>query len=123
MRKLILIVLIMFGLFGSSSGQQISHIIERNGWYRLYDQDGKYYTNISMIEGKMVTYTSGYFILYRNGWYYLYNTQGKKYKTLDANQLGEIVASTSVGFTTENNGWLYTYDIQGNKINTRSVNE
>lgn len=123
MRKLIIIIILMFGLFGSSSGQQISHIMERNGWYRLFDQNGKYYTTVSMNEGQMVTYTSNYFILYRNGWYILYNSQGRKYKTMDANILGEIVASTSVGFTTERNGWLYTFDIQGNKINTRSVNE
>jgi len=122
MRKLLITCIIMFGIFGSSMAQ-ISHIMERNGWYRLYDERGKYITNLSTNEGQMVTYTSTYFILYKMGWYNLYNCKGQKYKTLNANQLGEIVASTSVAFTTEKDGWLYTFDINGNRINTRSINE
>ncbi len=62
-------------------------ILFRNGWYNLYNTQGKKYQTLDAnILGEIVASTSIAFTTERNGWLYTFDIQGNKISTRSVNE-------------------------------------
>lgn len=122
MKKLFLIfALTMFGL--SSKAEQISSVETSGSWVYIYNSQGKKYKTLSTSSvGRILGYSSTFFVSESGSWIYLWDAEGKKYKTMSKSSVGEIIGVAGDTFTSRSGSWIYTWDKDGKKINTRSAN-
>ena len=121
MKKIIFLVLLsMFGF--SSKAEQISSVETNGSWIYVYNSQGKKYKTLSVSTvGKIMGYSSSFFVSENGSWIYLWDSEGKKYKTLSKSTVGEVTGVAGDTFTSRNGNWIYTWDKEGKKINTRSA--
>lgn len=122
MKKILsVILLIMFGL--SSKAEQISSVETNGNWVYVYNSKGQKYKTLSTSTvGKVVGYSSSFFVSENGSWIYLWDSDGKKYQTLSKSSVGDLTGVAGDTFTSRNGSWIYTWDKNGKKINTRSSN-
>lgn len=122
MKKYLLFILIaMFGF--SSKAEQISSIETSGSWIYIYDSKGKKYKTLSASSvGRVLGYSSSFFVSESGSWIYLWDSEGKRYKTLSKSSIGDVIGVAGDTFTSRSGSWIYTWDKDGKRINTRSAN-
>lgn len=121
MKKILLLFLL--GMLGfSSKAEQISSVETSGSWVYLYNSQGKRFKTLSSSSvGKILGYSSSFFVSESGSWIYLWDSEGKKYKTLSKSSVGEVTGVAGNTFTSKCGSWIYTWDKEGKKINTRSA--
>ena len=121
MRQILLLLALVYSM--KSMPQQISYIEETSSWYIIYDQDGKRVRSFNTSQGKLVAYTSTFYIIRQgNSWYYTYDIKGNRIHTFSIASTGEILSASGDTFTTKfGNSWIYTWTKDGKRISTRST--
>ncbi|MCH5232148.1 MAG: hypothetical protein J1E78_00815 [Muribaculaceae bacterium] len=120
MKKLLLFIfLVMFGF--SSKAEQISSVETSGSWVYIYNSQGKKYKTLSASTvGRVMGYSSTFFVSESGSWIYLWDAEGKRIKTMSKSTVGDVVGVAGDTFTSKNGSWIYTWNKEGKKINTRS---
>lgn len=103
--------------------QTIAYIDVSNAWYKIYDQNGRNIKTISTTQGKLMGYSSSFYIIKQGSAFYTtYDPKGRKLYTFGVNTVGEIIAVSGDTFTSRLGSWILTWNKDGKKLATRSVN-
>lgn len=120
--KKIFLILVLFALGLTSKAEQISMVETQGSWVYVYNEQGKKYKTLSASTvGKVLGFSSSFFVSENGSWIYLWDAEGRKYKTFSKSTMGEVIGVAGNTFTTKNGSWIYTWDKDGKKINTRSA--
>ena len=112
--KKILSIIIMCLLTVAVSAKNISYIDEKGGYYRIYDEYGKLWHEMSTNKGKLISYSSEFIMLKdKSGYYYWYRNDGKKMKTLSTNEVGTVIKVTDDGFVSKKGGYIIIWNHLG----------
>lgn len=121
MKKLVLLCLLAFSSMNIMA-EVISSVEESGSWVYLYNEKGSKYKTLSASSvGRVVGYSSSFFVSESGSWIYLWDADGKKYKTLSKSSVGDVIGVAGNTFTSRSGSWIYTWDRNGKKINTRSA--
>ena len=121
MKKFLAISLLILS-FTVIYAEEISSVESSGSWVYLYNSKGKKYKTLSAsTTGRVIGYSSSFFVTQNGSWIYLYNSDGRKYQTLSASTVGEVIGVAGDTFTSRNGNWIYTWSKEGKKINTRSA--
>ena len=121
MQRLLILILALLCALGLRA-QRISYIETTNSWYYVYDENGKRIRSFSTSQGKLVTYSSTFYIIRQgNSFYIIYDATGKRITSLGVNVVGEILSASGDTFTSRNDSWIYTWTKEGKRINSRSA--
>ena len=119
--KTILIIISFFSAVVELKAQSISCIETTKGWYNIYDQDGKMIKSLSTGLGKLVGYSSSFYIIkQKTGFYITYDVCGKKLHTFSTGVVGEILTVSGDTFTSRKDSWIFTWSKYGKLISSRS---
>ncbi|MBQ8049967.1 MAG: SLAP domain-containing protein [Bacteroidaceae bacterium] len=122
MRRHIILIIALLCTIGMRA-QRISYIETTRSWYYVYDEDGKRIRSFSTSQGRLVTYTSSFYIIRQgNSYYIIYDASGKRITSLGVNVVGEILSASGDTFTSRNASWIYTWTKEGKRISSRSAN-
>ena len=100
--------------------ETISSVETSGSWVYLYNSKGSKYKSLSASSvGKVVGYSSTFFVTENGSWIYLYDADGKRYKSLSKSSVGEVVGVAGDTFTSRSGSWIYTWSKEGKKINSR----
>ena len=106
----------------SASAQKISYIEATSSWYIIYDQDGKRVHTFSTSLGRVVAYTSEFYIVrHGDSWYYTYDIEGHRLHSFSVAATGEILSASGDTFIARNQSWIYTWTKDGKRIASRSA--
>lgn len=121
MKKFIcLLLLAMAGSLSPLSAEEISSVETSGSWVYLYNSKGSKYRTLSVSSvGRVMGYSSTFFVSENGSWIYLYDADGKKYKTLSKSSVGDVTGVAGNTFTSRSGNWIYTWDKDGKKICTR----
>ena len=118
-----LFILLMLTVSGGLKAQSISYIETTKAWYYIYDQSGKKIKTISTSQGKLVGYSSTFYIIKQGSAFYVtYDPTGRRLYCFGVNTVGEILSVNGDTFTSRLGSWIYTWSKDGKKISTRSAN-
>lgn len=117
MKKFILLIALMICTASVAFAQSssISYIKEKNGYYCLYNSEGRQYTQISNDRLSFVGYSSQLIILKKDSYYFIYNADAKKIATLDVEHIGNITRVADDGFISQKKGFTYKWNSTGSK--------
>ena len=116
MKKFVLlIVTLLCTTVAFAHSSSISCIKEKNGYYCLYNSDGRQYTQISNDRLTLVGYSSQLIIFKKDGYYLIYNADAKKIATLDVEHIGDITRVADDGFISQRKGFTYKWNSTGSK--------
>lgn len=102
--------------------QHISYIETTRSWHYIYDENGKRAHSMSTSQGRLVAYSSEFFILRQgNSYYIIYDAKGRRITSLGVNVVGEILTANDNTFTSRNASWIYTWTKEGKRIGSRST--
>lgn len=122
MKKLILFFLLAVS-FGSIMAEQISSVETSGSWVYLYNSKGTKYKTLSTSSvGKVVGFSSSFFVSESGSWIYLYDADGKRYKTMSKSSVGNVIGVAGDTFTSRSGNWIYTWSKDGKKLNSRYSN-
>ena len=123
MRKfLFLISHFLIFSFSFMSAQKISYIESTPSWYIVYDENGKRVRSFSTSQGRLVAYSSEFYIIQvGNSWYYTYNPQGKRLYSFSVASTGEILSCSGDTFTSRWGSWIITWRKDGKRLGSRST--
>ena len=122
MKKLLFLILMLAASSGLKA-QSISYIETTKAWYYIYDQAGKKIKTLSTSQGKLVGYSSTFYIIKQGSAFYVtYDPTGRRLHTFGVNSVGEILSASGDTFTSRLGSWIYTWSKDGKKISTRSAN-
>ncbi len=106
----------------STSAQKISYIEATSSWYIIYDQNGKRIRSFSTSQGRLVAYTSTFYIIQQGkSWYYTYDIEGHRLHSFSVAATGEILSASGDTFIARNQSWIYTWTKDGKRIASRSA--
>ena len=101
---------------------KISYIESTPSWYIVYDENGKRVRSFSTSQGRLVAYSSEFYIIQvGNSWYYTYNPQGKRLYSFSVASTGEILSCSGDTFTSRYGSWIYTWNKDGKIIQRRAA--
>lgn len=121
MKRLLLAIVLSFIVTGLKA-QSISHIETTKNWYYIYDQNGKKIKTLSTSMGKLMGYSSTFYIIKQGtAFYTTFDVNGKRLHTFGVSSVGEILSATGDTFTSRQGAWIYTWSKDGKKINTRAA--
>lgn len=117
------ISIFLFSIFVSNmTAQKISYIEETHSWYYIYDQDGKRVHTFSTSQGRVVAYTSEFYIVrHGDSWYYTYDIKGHRIHTFSVSSTGEVLSASGDTFVARKGSWINTWTKDGKRISTRSA--
>lgn len=119
MKKLFLLFLLVVSAL-SLKAEQISSVETNGSWVYMYNSQGRKYKSLSTSTvGKVLGYSSKFFVSQNGSWIYLWDSDGKKYKSIYKNTVGDVIGVAGDTFTSRNGNWIYTWDKEGKKINSR----
>lgn len=100
--------------------EEISSIETSGSWVYLYNAQGKKYKSFSASSvGRILGYSSSFFVAENGSWIYLYNADGKRYKSMSKSSVGEILGVAGDTFTSRSGSWIYTWNKDGKRISSR----
>lgn len=121
MKKLFLTVILTI-ICMAANAEQISSVETKGSWIYLYNSQGRQYKTLSASTvGKVLGYSSTFFVSQNGSWIYLWDSEGKRYRTLSSSTVGDIIGVAGDTFTSRNGSWIYTWDKEGKRINTRAA--
>jgi hypothetical protein len=117
MKKFVLLISLMICTASVAFAQSssISCIKEKNGYYCLYNSDGRQYTQISNDRLSLVGYSSRLIVFKKDGYYFIYNADAKKIATLDVEYIGSITRVADDSFISQKKGFTYKWNSTGSK--------
>ena len=119
-RWFLLILLLFLGI--GLRAQRISYIETTSSWYYVYGEDGKRIHSFSTSQGRLVTYSSSFYIIRQgDSFYIIYDATGRRITSLGVNVVGEILTANENTFTSRNASWIYTWTKEGKRIGSRSA--
>lgn len=121
MRKIFFGLLLFLGC-SIMTAEEISSVETTGNWIYLYNAKGSRYKSLSASSvGKILGYSSTFFVAESGSWIYLYNSEGKRYRSLSKSSVGEVLGVAGDTFTSRLGGWIYTWSKNGKKISSRSA--
>ena len=121
MKRLLLAIVLSFIVTGLKA-QSISHIETTKNRYYIYDQNGKKIKTLSTSMGKLMGYSSTFYIIKQGtAFYTTFDVNGKRLHTFGVSSVGEIISATGDTFTSKQGVWIHTWSKDGKKINTRAA--
>lgn len=121
MRILLFAFLLLFATMGMRA-QGISHIETSKSWYFIYDQNGKRIKTLSTTQGKLMGYSTSFYIIKQGSSFYVtFDASGKRLHTFGTHVVGNIIAVAGDTFTSRKGSWIYTWSKEGKKLSTRSA--
>ncbi len=100
---------------------KISYIESTPSWYIVYDENGKRVRSFSTSQGRLVAYSSEFYIIQvGNSWYYTYNPEGKRLYSFSVASTGEILSCSGDTFTSRWGSWIITWRKDGKRLGSRS---
>ena len=121
MKKLLFIIMMLVASSGLKA-QSINYIETTKAWYYIYDQAGKKINTISTSQGKLMAYSSNFYIIKQGSSFYVtYDAKGKRLHTFSVSSVGEILSASGDTFTSKSGSWIYTWSKDGKKVSTRSA--
>lgn len=121
MRILLFAFLLLFATMGMRA-QGISHIETSKSWYFIYDQNGKRIKTLSTTQGKLMGYSTSFYIIKQGSSFYVtFDASGKRLHTFGTHVVGDIIAVAGYTFTSRKGSWIYTWSKEGKKLSTRSA--
>lgn len=100
--------------------ETISSVETSGSWVYLYNAKGSKYKSLSASSvGRVMGYSSTFFVAENGSWIYLYDADGKRYKSMSKSSVGEVIGVAGDTFTSRLGSWIYTWSKDGKKINTR----
>lgn len=115
-------LILLISSFGIMAAEQISSVETSGSWVYLYNSKGMKYRTLSASSvGRVMGYSSSFFVSESGSWVYLYDADGKRYKTISKSSVGEVTGVAGDTFTSRSGSWIYTWDKDGKKINTRAA--
>lgn len=119
-RQFLFILLLLFAT--GLKAQRISYIETTRSWYYVYGEDGKRIHSFSTSQGRLVTYSSSFYIIRQgDSFYIIYDATGRRITSLGVNVVGEILTANENTFTSRNASWIYTWTREGKRIGSRSA--
>ena len=121
-KRLTAIIIVALTVFAADA-RSISDIRPQgSSWYIMYDENGRRYKTLTASSvGRIMGWSSTFFVSCKGSWIYLYDAEGRRYKTMAASSVGDVIAVSGNTFTSRKGSWIYTYDSTGRRINTRSA--
>ena len=102
--------------------EEISMVETTPSWIYLYNAKGSKYRSLSASSvGKVLGYSSSFFVAENGSWIYLYDASGKRYRSLSKSSVGEVIGVSGDTFTSRSGSWIYTWSKDGKKISSRSA--
>lgn len=121
MRILLFAFLLLFATM-EMRAQGISHIETSKSWYFIYDQNGKRIKTLSTTQGKLMGYSTSFYIIKQGSSFYVtFDASGKRLHTFGTHVVGNIIAVAGDTFTSRKGSWIYTWSKEGKKLSTRSA--
>jgi hypothetical protein len=113
--KKLLVLLMFVAICATAFSQSISHIENKNHFYRIYNEKNVEVKAVGDYVGTLVGHGSKFFIVVKNGFYDLYDMQGHEYKSISTT-VGDIVSVSGDTFVVRKNGYTTVYNSKGEKI-------
>ena len=121
MKKLLLSIILLLSV-ANILAQSISHIETTKNWYYIYDQNGKKIKTLGTSMGKLMGYSSTFYIIKQGtAFYTTFDVNGKRLHTFGVSSVGEILSATGDTFTSKQGVWIYTWSKDGKKLSTRAA--
>ena len=116
----LLLAFVSIGMYAQQ--RQISYIKSDGAWYHVYDESGKKVNTMSkQAVGKVVGWSSDFFVAVDGEWVKTDEITGKKINTMSKQSVGEVIGVSGNTFTSLDGDWIKVYDKTGKKISTRSA--
>ena len=116
MKKLLIIMFALLVGTTALDAQSIAYVKQKNGYYQLYNDNGRVVANISTDnKTTLVGYSERLVVLKKDGYYIIYKCTGVKVGTVDADLVGPIKRVLKDGFISERKGYLYKWNEEGSK--------